>query len=309
MPNIITKRLIFFGSSEHGATVLQALYDDPHYEIVAVITKAAKPHSHQHQHETAVSRLAKHLGILILRPEKVSSIIPTFQKLQPNAGVLFAYGQMLPPDLLNVFPLGIVNLHPSLLPAFRGPSPIEAAILSGDTKTGTTIMLITPEMDAGPILSQKSISIPAGITKTELTNQLVQLGIRLLLTSLPKYLAGQLTPQPQDESRASYCRLLNKADGLLDPTQLTATQIERRIRAYAGWPKARIPVYSRGQSAILILHASLMYPESAQPGLHTIAGRLILGTKDGALEITSAQLPGKGPVRGQDLCNAGSLDL
>lgn len=162
-------------------------------------------------------------------------------KLEPGAtfsskiAVLAAYGHILPESLLDKFPLGIINIHPSLLPIYRGPTPIEQAILDGATDTGVSIMKLTSGMDAGPIYTQGKITLSRHESKQELTNKLQALGAELLVKVLPGIIDGSAEPVQQDESNASYGKKIAKADGEIDWSK-SAMQIEREIRAYLGWP-------------------------------------------------------------------------
>lgn len=157
-------------------------------------------------------------------------------KHSAKLAVLAAYGKILPQSVLDEFPLGIINVHPSLLPQYRGPTPIEQAILDGTTKTGVSIMRLSSEMDAGLIYKQKAIHLRGNETKAALASQLQALGAELLLEVLPAVLDGSLKPRQQPHpERATYCKLIKKADGQLD-WQKPAAQLEREVRAYTGWP-------------------------------------------------------------------------
>lgn len=169
-------------------------------------------------------------------------------ELQPHKAqlaVLAAYGRIIPQSVLDQFPLGIINIHPSLLPAYRGPTPIEQAILDGTTKTGVSIMRLTAGMDEGPVYKQSLVHLKGNESKAEITDRLQLLGSELLIEVLPKIAKGQLKPrrQPHPE-RASYSRLLSKEDGLIDWGK-SAEQIEREIRAFAGWPSSSTELFGK----------------------------------------------------------------
>lgn len=153
--------------------------------------------------------------------------------------ILAAYGRIIPQPVLDQFSLGIINVHPSLLPAYRGPTPIEQAILDGASKTGVSIMHLSAGMDEGPIYRQRTVHLNGNETKSELTTKLQQLGADLLVEALPLIYAGLLKPRQQPHpSRATYSHKLNKEDGVVDWSK-PAEQIEREIRAFTGWPKSR----------------------------------------------------------------------
>lgn len=155
----------------------------------------------------------------------------------PDLGVMVYFGKILSKEILKIPPRGILNIHHSLLPHWRGPSPVQAAILAGDKKTGVSIILTVSQIDAGDIIAQKEIDIEAGETRFSLEKKLIELGIKLLLDTLPSYLVGEVKPVPQDDSQATYTKLIKKEDGLIDWTK-DAEYIERMIRAYDPWPSA-----------------------------------------------------------------------
>jgi methionyl-tRNA formyltransferase len=157
--------------------------------------------------------------------------------LNADAAVLSAYGRIIPQEVIDLFPAGIINLHPSLLPKYRGPTPIESAILNGDTETGVSIMQLTAEMDAGPVYTQATLPLTGKEDKFELYQKLSTIGTQLLLDSLPAILSGELKPVPQSDN-ATYCQLITKQDGIMDWNK-SASRLEREVRAYAKWPKSR----------------------------------------------------------------------
>lgn len=163
---------------------------------------------------------------------KLDELKPHKSKL----AVLAAYGRIIPQRILDEFPLGIINIHPSLLPAYRGSTPIEQAILDGAAKTGVSIMRLTAGMDEGPLYKQKTLHLTGSETKLELTEKLQRLGSELLVEVLPRVASGNLKPRQQPHPvRATYSKLLRKEDGIIDWNK-SAEQIEREIRAFAGWP-------------------------------------------------------------------------
>ncbi len=166
----------------------------------------------------------------------------TIPKHETTVAVLAAYGKILPQEVLDQFPLGIINVHPSLLPQYRGPTPIEQAILGGVAKTGVSIMKLTQKMDAGPIYKQKTLHLSGGESKAELAASLQRLGAELLLEVLPEIINGSLSPRQQPHpDRTTYSKLLKKSDGEIDWNK-SAVRIEREIRAYLGWPGSRAKI-------------------------------------------------------------------
>src|SRR3989338_5333350 len=152
-----------------------------------------------------------------------------------DLGVIAYFGKIIPKDILELPKNGFLNAHPSLLPCWRGPSPVQAAILAGDKTTGITIHLATEEPDAGPILTQKEILIEPEDTCLSLTGKLANEGAKLLILTIEKWLSGQIKPVPQDDSQATFTKLIKKSDGLIDWSK-GAEYIERMVRAYNPWP-------------------------------------------------------------------------
>lgn len=206
--------------------------------------------------------------------------------------VLAAYGHIIPQSVLDEFPLGIINIHPSLLPEYRGSTPIETAILEGKTKTGVSIMRLEAGMDTGPIYKQKTVHLTGTESKAELTEKLQHLGAELLIEVLPAIAEGSLKPRQQPHpDRASYTRLLSKDDGIID-WQKPAEIIEREIRAFSGWPKSQTTL---GNMTIIVTHATIARMDSvATPGkIIAEKKRLFIGTGDDWLEIVRLQPQGK----------------
>ena len=234
-------RIIFFGTEEFSAPTLRALIEAG-YDIAAVVTKPDSIRGRGHQFDSpTVAKIATQHNITVLQPQKLAAISDQLLSLDAAAGVLVSYGKIIPESIINLFPSGIINLHPSLLPKYRGPSPIEAAILSGDRKTGLTLMALVKAMDAGPIYYQETVSLSGAETKPELYESLSRRGAELMIEKLPGILDGSIQPIPQDDTLATYCQLINRqTDGYITPTTMTASECERRVRAYLDWPKTRL---------------------------------------------------------------------
>lgn len=233
-------KIVFFGTEEFSYTSLKGLIEAG-YTIAAVITK---PDSHKGRGqvliEPPVKVLAKAHNIPVWQPYKLHEVVEDIQNLGNVTGVLVSYGKIIPQSIIDLFNPGIINVHPSLLPKYRGPSPIETAIKNGDPITGVTIMQLSAEMDAGPIYASISHTLDGTETRPRLYEALADSGTTLLLKTLPHIIDGSLRPTPQDPTQATYCQLLKKEDAELNLAQLTATQAERRIRAYIGFPKSKL---------------------------------------------------------------------
>ncbi len=232
--------IIFFGTEEHSLIALKALYDAD-LPIAAVITKPDAPKGRGSKlSEPAVKTFARERGITVWQPAKLKDIADNIKQLNKPVGVLVSYGKIIPQNIIDLFSPGIINVHPSLLPKYRGPSPIEAAMTNLDHETGVSIMQLNADMDAGPIYHQEKIALTGSESRAELYDKLFSLGSEKLVELLPRIIDGSLQPTPQNHAKATYCALLSKKDSLLDPTILTAAQAEARIRAHLGFPRSKL---------------------------------------------------------------------
>jgi methionyl-tRNA formyltransferase len=226
---------------------------------------------------------------------RTTGAIDKLASFTPDLIVVAAFGQILPQEVLALPKSGCINVHPSLLPRYRGASPIATAILQGDEITGVTIMLLDIGMDTGPILSPRDAPISAGDTTGSLSAKLAQVGAQLLTETLPLWIDGRITPRPQEESRASYSEVINKGDGEID-WRLPAVELWRRVRAFDPWPGC----YARWQGKRLNLSkvVPLQGTKPGSPGL-VIAlsppAPAVVGveTGDGVLGLLRVQLEGK----------------
>ncbi|MCJ7513591.1 MAG: methionyl-tRNA formyltransferase, partial [Anaerolineales bacterium] len=216
--------------------ILQALAGV--FEVTGVITQPDRPAGRgRGLRPPPVKLAAQALGLPVLQPANPHSpeVLSQLAAWGPEVIVVAAYGRILRPQLLELPPRGCVNVHASLLPRWRGASPIQSAILAGDSVTGVTIMLMDAGMDTGPILAQHETPISEMDTGGRLSDRLSQIGADLLLRTLPEYLGGRLAPHPQDSMKAASTRPLTKEDGALDPLE-PADALARRVRAFDPWP-------------------------------------------------------------------------
>ncbi|NCO10292.1 methionyl-tRNA formyltransferase [Candidatus Saccharibacteria bacterium] len=240
-----SKTIVFFGTDDFSAVSLQALIDSG-ASIAAVVTKPDSRRGRGRDlKEPAVKQIAKKYNIPVWQPMKLSEIESQIEALDSPLGVLVSYGKIIPERIIKLFEPGIVNVHPSLLPKYRGPSPIESAILNGDSETGVSIMQLSAAMDAGPVYAQVRIPLSGKETAPGLEISLAHKGAEQLLLSLDGIIDGSLQPTPQNDTNATYCPLLQKDDAQLEPTSLTATQAERRIRAYLSFPKTKTTLHNQ----------------------------------------------------------------
>ncbi len=252
-------KIIFIGTSEFGAIILEELCKSKHKPIL-VVTVPDKPVSRkQILTPSPVKLMAQKYNIPIEQPERIENCKLKIENLKPGLIVVAAYGEIIPKEILEIPKNGSLNVHPSLLPKYRGPAPIQYAILNGDKETGVTIILVDKKMDHGPILAQRELEIRnpkseiftptpkfgVGASKSQIPNfkityselliKLAKLGAELLVETIPKWIKGEIKPKPQDESEATYTKILKKEDGMID-WQKSAEEIERQIRAFDVWP-------------------------------------------------------------------------
>lgn len=290
------------GSPDFAVPALRALVEGK-YPVVGVITQPDRPAGRGNAlTPPPVKVAALELGLEVYQPEKLRApeAMQQLRAWNPDLIVVAAFGQILRPEVLTLPRWGCVNIHASLLPRHRGAAPIQAAILAGDTETGITIMLMDEGIDTGPTLSQRSIEILPTDTGGSLFEKLSVMGGELLLETLPRYLSGELVPQPQPAEGATYAPMLKKDDGLLDFTR-PAAELERKIRAFQPWPSA----FMRWQGAPLKIHKARVRGETGIQGDRE-AGKLVIVeglpavmTGDDVLVFDELQPPGKGKMPGK----------
>lgn len=251
-----SKKLVFFGTEDFSLPSLKALVEAG-FAVVAVVTKPDTARGRSKALvEPVVKSYATSKNIPVFQPQKLDDINDQLAELNADAGVLVSYGKLLPQRTLDVFnPTGIINVHPSLLPQYRGPAPIEAAIRNGDKITGISIMRLTRGMDEGPIFAQIERPLTGRETKQQLTPAMAKEGAQFLIEVLPDILSGQLDAKPQKNSDVSYTSLLSKQDGLLDPVTDTAHALERKVRAHLGFPKSRIAL---GDNVVIVTSTKIV---------------------------------------------------
>jgi methionyl-tRNA formyltransferase len=298
----MTKRIVFMGSPEFALPTLQALAD--HYPIAGVVTQPDRQAGRGRKlTPPPVKILAERLGFSVIQPNNLQdqTAMTKLNAWQPDLIVVAAFGQILREKVLELPPLGSLNVHASLLPRWRGAAPIQAAILHGDEHSGVTIMKMDAGIDTGPLLSQHKMSIEPEETSGSLAPKLAQLGADLLIETLPGYFSGELKPQLQ-QGEHSYAPMLKKRDGLLDFTQ-SAAALERKIRAYNPWPGT----YMNWQNGQIKIHkakvAEVGSPgdgSEVQPGLRTtFQEHPAVITSEGLLVLEELQPAGKKPMPGQ----------
>jgi methionyl-tRNA formyltransferase len=230
-------RIVFMGTPEFSVPPLEYLIRSE-YRVVGVYTQPDKPTGRGRTLEQSpVKRVALAHGLEVFQPVKLRhpDEVQCLAALKPDLILVAAFGQILPQSVLDIPPFGCLNIHPSLLPKYRGATPIPSAILAGESETGVTIMLMDAGMDTGPVISQIIVGIEPQDTTESLTNRLAQAGVRLLGEALPLWFDRSLKPQPQDGKRATYTSPITKEDGVIN-WQMSAEEISRRVRAFYPWP-------------------------------------------------------------------------
>ncbi|MBA3758410.1 methionyl-tRNA formyltransferase [Candidatus Saccharibacteria bacterium] len=293
----MSETIVFFGSGPVAAKSLELLAQN--FSIEAVITKPQPPH---HKEPFPVLVVTEKLGIKTLTPNSKAELSEVFNSkpVQSRLGVVIDYGFIINQDVIDYFPLGIINSHFSLLPEWRGADPISFALLSGQKQTGVSLMLITAGMDEGPLLSQTPFDISENLTTPELTEALIDVSNQSLKTILPLYVPGEVLAAPQESTtiarskEPTYSRKLTKADGLIDWCK-TAEQIEREIRAFIEWPKSRTTLAGKEVILIRAYVVPCTDPE-AKPGDVSVvpkANAMAVATGNGSLRIECLKPVGK----------------
>ena len=291
-------RVVFLGTPDYGVPALEALIAQ--HTVVAVVTQPDRYTGRGRRTlvKPPIKVVAEAHGTAVYQPERLSRHTQTLAALhdaEADLFVLAAYGQILRTNVLEIPPHGVIGLHASLLPRWRGAAPVAAAIRAGDRETGVTLMLTEEGLDTGPILAQSAIPIRKDDTRATLTARLAVLASELLIAHLPAWLASEITPIPQDDALATYAPQIDKAEGLIDWT-MSADAIDRHIRAMTPWPGAH--TLWRGER-LRILQARPLADQSANllPGSITVLEEgLAVGTGEGLLLLEMVQPPGKKPM-------------
>lgn len=282
------KRVVFFGNERIATGVNTNLpvlnwLIAAGYEISAIVVNNTFSNS-RNKRQLEVANFAKTNNIPLLIPGRLRDIEGLLANYNAQIGVLVAYGKMVPDSIISLFPGGIVNIHPSLLPLHRGPTPIESVILDGSDKTGVSIMRLAKEMDAGPIYAQQTIGLHGKETKQELADSLLNIGVKLLQTALPSIINGTIEPIAQDNSQATYDNLIMKNDGQINWSK-SAQDIERQVRAYATWPRSQAKL---DNIDIVITQCDVVNNTTLKPGQIAIKKHdLVIGCGKDAINIAS----------------------
>jgi methionyl-tRNA formyltransferase len=291
-------RIVFLGTPSFAVPTLEAIVAAGH-DVVRVATQPDRPRGRGQQLTASpVKEAALRLGLPVSQPERIRrpETVASLAALQPDAMVVVGYGQIIPQSLIDIPPHGIINVHASLLPAYRGAGPVQWAIANGETRTGVTTMRIDAGLDTGDMLLKAETDIGPEENAVELGARLAAMGATLLVETLERI--GSIVPRKQDAAQATYAPLLKKGDGLIDWRQPAQT-IHNRVRGFQPWPGA----YTRFRGQQLHVWKSGAVPgESRQPGqLLSHPLRVVCG--EGALELIEVQLEGRKRIAAEAFAN------
>ena len=292
-------RILFMGSPKFALPVLKNLIDSQH-DLVAIYTHPDKPAGRGNKMTSpAIKLFAESLGFKVHQPSSLKDpkILQEASQLNPDLIVVAAYGKLIPKELLLIPRYGCWNLHPSLLPEYRGPSPVVSAILDGKITTGVTLMQMDEGLDTGPIISQEKIRIDINESVKKCTEKLFAIGADMLIKNLPDLISGTVISKPQMKAFATTTKLVKKSDGLID-WHTSAEQIIRMERAYRPWPG----IYTKwGNKIVKILEVKLHRLDQVceSPGkVEKVNDNIIVQTGKGSLIVCKLQLEGKSQVSG-----------
>lgn len=289
-------KVVFMGSPDFALPSLRALAQG--YDVVGVVTQPDRASGRGREVKMPpVKTLARELHLPLMQPEKLRApeAMDQLYAWAPDLIVVAAFGQILKKDVLNLPRYGCINVHASLLPRWRGAAPINAAILAGDEETGVTIMQMDVGLDTGPMLAKKSIRLTRDDTAGSVAGALSTLGADLLIETLPRWMAGEIQPQSQDDTRATYAPMLKKEQGKLDFAR-DVNELERMIRAFNPWPGA----YMEFDGAVLKVHRAHVEQGDSQAGQRLVMqNQPAVGARSGILLLDEVQPAGKKSMSGR----------
>ncbi len=301
-------KIVFFGTANVALPILEALLKQ--HEVVAVVTKPdAEAGRSQGLRESPVSALAKDLKLATFKPETVqnnSEFFGQLQGLKADIFVVVAYGKILPMEIINLPQYKTINIHFSVLPKYRGPSPIQSALLNGDEQTGTSVFILDQKVDDGSLLAQEIIGIEPDDNYFTLSDKLAKLSAGIINRVIQDYTSGLVTPLPQDETRASFTKIIAKADGKIN-WQNSAAEIYNRFRAFYIWPG----IWTTWNGKIIKITDCLPDPdlqtESGSADNYgcgkMLEGGVVACGNETFLQIKQLQLEGKSEVATADFLN------
>ena len=300
---VASLRVVFFGTPDFAVPTLEALHRSRHH-VVGVVTQPDRARGRGHHSQASpVKQLSERLGLTVLQPQRLrdEAFLDTFRSLDADLGVVAAYGKILTDAVLAVPTLGLINVHASLLPKFRGAAPIHRAVMAGETATGVTIMRVVKALDAGPMIAKATRPIGDDETSAEVEHDIARLGADLLVEAVAAIVEGRASETPQDESEATYAHKIEKTDGIIDWSR-PARDIHNQIRGLHPWPHA----YSDLQGERTILLRSEV--EGERHGPHADPGTVLDARPDrfavqagvGVVRLLMLQREGRRPVTARE---------
>ena len=296
-------RIVFFGTPEFAVPTLQALHRSRH-PVVGVVTQPDRARGRgQRSQASPVKQVAEQHGLTVLQPVRLreDGFLDALRRLGSDLGVVAAYGKILNDEVLATPPSGLINVHASLLPKYRGAAPIHRAVMAGESVTGVTIMRVVKALDAGPMISSVSRPVREDETSAEVENSLAELGAAALVEAIDRLAAGEATETAQNESEATYAHKIEKADGIIDWSR-PARDIHNQVRGLHPWPHAFSEL--DGERTI-ILRSSVVSgaaPTPGEPGTVIDArhDHFAVQTGDGVLQLLMLQREGRRPVTARE---------
>jgi methionyl-tRNA formyltransferase len=301
-------RLVFLGTPAFAVPTLEAIVRAGH-EVAAVLTQPDRPRGRgQHPAASPVKQAALALELEVYQPERVRrpEAVEYLRGMDARAMVVVGYGQIIPQSVIDLAPLGIINVHASLLPKYRGAGPIQWAIANGETRTGVTTMRIDAGLDTGAMLLKAETGIGPEETAIELGQRLATLGADLLVETLARLEAGTIVPEKQDDGQATWAPLLKKEDGLIDWSR-RAQEIHNRVRGLQPWPGAQTTF--RGQPLQIWRSRIASGLPPAEAGTVLRARPLLVACGERALELLEVQLEGRKRIPAGDFANGQRITL
>ena len=298
--------IVFFGTPQFAVPTLLHLLDSRH-SVAGVVTQPDRPRGRgQKIVDAPVKATAVARGLPVLQPDRLRdpAVMETMRQWQPDLGVVVAYGKLIPEELLRVPRHGMINVHASLLPKYRGAAPVPRAVIDGETVTGVTIMQVVGALDAGDMLAKLTRAIQPDDTSDAVERDLSEMGARLLLDVVDQIDAGSVSPEPQDDALSSYAPRLRKEEGLID-WSLRARAIHDRVRGLSPWPHA----YTYLEGARIILLRTHVVGGNGERARAAVPGEVVEVTRDaihvatghgGAVAIDELQAEGRKPVKTRD---------
>lgn len=305
-------RIVYMGTPDFAVPALEALIASRH-DVVGVVTNPDRPSGRgKKMTPPPVKVAASAAEIPVYQPRKLRKNDDAFDRISAwnaDVGVVAAYGQILPQRFLDIFEHGCVNIHASLLPRHRGASPINAAIVHGDSESGVTIMQMEAGLDTGPMIATRKVPIEPLTTAQELHDELSKLGAAMIVGALEGLTSGEITPEPQDDSRSTYASMMSKSDGRIDWSK-SAADVANLIRGMNPWPGAFATLQRPDGDLRVKFHLARSAEGEGEPGeiLAADGDDLVIACGDGAIEVLEIQPAGKRALGPRDFNNGFQLD-